>query len=237
MIGALSTKSSNEFQFDNSGGLMQCALPEYPSNKSYYIWYKDSIPEDIDTSIISEEHELLYQSVKLNEYKSKLNMYVSVYTVCLTVVILMLLFSPFFPAAFASFGKDTSPVITGNGKNPELHSDGISGAGMNSETSESITWSSLGFTDIKNNVIYVILPNGKYSIQESSWNTKEKAEYRINKINLLDIAYSDGNKVKAEIRKVDLHAGGLWYRTMIGEFATIKEAIETAVEIRAMENL
>ncbi len=211
--------------------------PINTANEGYYIWYKDSIAADIDTSIISDEHELLYQSVKLTEYRSKLKMYVSVYTACLTVVILFLLSTPFLPGALASIRNDESPIIINDGINAVTSTDQLPETQQNFETVESITWGSFGFTDIKNNVLYVLMPNGKYSIQESSWNIEEKAVNRIKKINSLEIKSPDGKKVKAMIEKVDLPAKGVWYRTRVGEFATIKEAIETAVTIRAEEKV
>jgi hypothetical protein len=231
----LNNKLAKEFLFDNSGDIIYSATPVNPEHKGFYIWYKDSVAADIDTSIISDEHELLYQSVKLTEYKSKLKMYVSVYSACLTVVILFLLSTPFLPDALASFRAGESPVIINNGINTITPTDQLSETEPEYDTYKGITWGSFGYTDIKNNVIYVLLPNGKYSIQESSWKTEEKAVTRVMKINSLDISYSDGTKVTAAIEKVDLFTKGVWYRTRVGEFATIKEAIETAVTIRAEE--
>ncbi len=209
----LNNKLAKEFLFDNSGDIIYSAKTNNPEHKGFYIWYKDSVAADIDTSIISDEHELLYQSVKLTEYKSKLKMYVSVYSACLTVVILFLLSTPFLPDALASFRGYKTPVPIKDEINSITQADETADALQNFETAESITYSTLGYTDINNNVIYVLLPNGKYSIQESSWNTEEKAVTRIMKINSLDISYPDGTKVTAAIEKVDLFTKGVWFRT------------------------
>lgn len=222
--------------FGDSKVVLDPDLPVYRAAKGTYIWYKDSIPDDENSRVLSDEYDVLYQSVKVTEYKSKLKMYVSVYSACLTVVILFLLSTPFLPEALASIRGYKSPVLINDGIRTVTPTEQLSDIEQNFETAVAITYGSLGYTDMNNNVIYVLLPNGNYSIQESSWNTEEKAENRINKINQLDISYPDGTKVTAAIEKVDLFSKGVWYRTRVGEFATIKEAIETAVEFRALEN-
>lgn len=222
------------------GELIDNAHPVYPAGKGYYIWYRDSVPDEIDTNIISEEYELLYQCVNLVEYKSRLNMYVSVYSACLTVIILILLSSPFLPDALATFTANRSEVTAVNNSisTAELNTAELNTSEVKKpagETPEGITKNSIGFTDLKNNVMYVMLPNGKYSIQESSWNNEEKASSRVKRLNSLGIKYTNGKIVKAVIEKADIPTKGVWYRTRVGEFVTINEAIETAAKIRTEE--
>lgn len=212
------------------GEFIDNAHPVYPAGKGFYIWYKDSVPDEIDTSIISDEYELLYQSVNLTEYKSKLNMYVSVYSACLTIVILILISSPFLPDALATFQANKSAIIV-----PSAPTNPVSETKRSTETVEGMLRNSIGFTDLKNNVMYVVLENGKYSIQESSWNSEEKANSRVSRLNSLGVKNPAGKVLKAVIEKADLSDKGVWFRTRLGEFSTIKEAIETAAQIRAEE--
>ncbi len=237
----LAERISAEFHEElHHGDVIDNAHPIYPAGKSYYIWYKDSIPDEIDTSIISEEYELLYQSVNLTEYKSKLNLYVSVYSACLTILILMLVTSPFLPDALATFQANRSEVHINSEMGPQVNTAEIltpkSETKPNTETVEGMTKNSIGFTDLKNSVMYVMLPNGKYTIQESSWNNEEKANTRVKKLNRLGLKYANGKVVKALVEKAEIPQKGVWYRMRVGEFATIKEAMETAAKIRTEEN-
>ncbi|MEO8514196.1 MAG: SPOR domain-containing protein [Ignavibacteria bacterium] len=217
------------------GELIDNAHPVYPAGKGFYIWYKDSVPDEIDTSIISDEYELLYQSVNLTAYKSKLNMYVSVYSACLTIVMLILISSPFLPDALATFQANKSAGINKNVVNNVTEINPVTETKRSVETVEGMPRNSIGFTDLKNNVMYVVLENGKYSIQESSWNNEEKANSRISRLNSLGVRNPAGKVLKAVIEKADLSDKGVWFRTRLGEFSTIKEAIETAAQIRAEE--
>src|SRR4030095_6925830 len=64
------------------------------ADSSYYIWYKDSVPNTEDTQTLSYEYELLYQATKEVEYKSKLRIYVSTFILFFSIVLLLLIFSP-----------------------------------------------------------------------------------------------------------------------------------------------
>jgi hypothetical protein len=239
--------------------------PVYPTERSYYIWYKESVPSVIDTGIISDEYELLYQSVKLNEYKSSLNMYVVSYSVCLAVIVCLLLLLPFLSKPLNNL-RDGGTTISQNqnlkmplGDNPYFNMNPFTDANTqqkpvtvekppvaenpvtqvtpNTETIDGMSRNSIGFMDSKNSVIYVPLPNGKYSIQESSWNNEQKALNRISTLNKLGIKNTNGVTVKAMFEKTDLVDKGVWYRTRVGEFNTIKEAKQTAEHIRSEEKL
>lgn len=76
-----------------------------------------------------------------------------------------------------------------------------------------------GWADDKYNVLYVKLDNGKYTIQESSWDSYEKAAKRKTEIDLLGIAGLSGT-----IAETDLGDKGKWYRVRFGEFSTLEEA-------------
>ena len=232
----LAVKVSAELHDElHHGELIDNAHPVYPAGKGYYIWYRDSVPDEIDTNIISEEYELLYQCVNLVEYKSRLNMYVSVYSACLTVLILILLTSPFLPDALATFTANRSELTAVNNNISTAEPNTVEVKKPAGETPEGMTKNSIGFTDLKNNVMYVMLPNGKYSIQESSWNNEVKASGRVKRLNSFGLKYTNGKLVKAVIEKADIPTKGVWYRTRVGEFATINGAIEIAVKIRTEE--
>lgn len=222
--------------FGKSEVVLDPDMPIYRANRGTYIWYKDSIPEDSDSRILSDEYDVLYQSVKRTEYKSQLKMYVSVYSACLTVIIFMMISFPFLPDVYASMQADESSAMLKEGIDPVSLINHPPEAKPYIEVVEGLSVNNLGFTDLKNNVIYVNMPNGMYTIQESSWNVEEKAVNRIMRINSLAITYSDGSKVETMIEKVDLPIKGIWYRMRIGEFASIKDAIVVAEQIRAEEN-
>lgn len=76
-----------------------------------------------------------------------------------------------------------------------------------------------GWQDDKYNVLYVQLRNGKYTIQESSWNSYEKAGKRVSEIELLGIP-----GLKGSIEEISLGEKGKWYRVRFGEFSTLEEA-------------
>lgn len=221
--------------FGKSKVVLDPDMPIYPASRGTYIWYKDSIPEDSDSRILSDEYDVLYQSVKRTEYKSQLKMYVSVYSVCLTVVIFMMISFPFLPDAYASMQADKSSAMLKEGIDPVSLLNHPPEAKPNIEVVEGLSMNNLGFTDLKNNVIYVNMPNGMYTIQESSWNVEEKAVNRIMRIKSLGITNSDGNKVAVSLESVEIPEKGNWHRVKIGEFASLNEAILAAEEIRAEE--
>lgn len=99
-------------------------------------------------------------------------------------------------------------------------------------TIEGLVKNSMGWTDEKLKVIYIKLENGKYTIQESAWDSDAKAQKRVNSINGLKISGLNGTYVKA-----DLGDKGIWYRTRFGEFTSIEEAREKAKELRSKEGL
>ncbi len=76
-----------------------------------------------------------------------------------------------------------------------------------------------GWEDDKYNVLYVQLRNGKYTIQESSWDSYEKAGKRVSEIELLGIP-----GLKGSIEEISLGEKGKWYRVRFGEFSTLEEA-------------
>lgn len=92
-----------------------------------------------------------------------------------------------------------------------------------------VTKSSMGWLDDYNKVIYIQLDNGKFTIQESAWDSDAKANKRISAVGGL-IPGLKGNVVK-----VDLGSKGTWFRARFGEFASIEEARKKAEELRTKE--
>ena len=90
----------------------------------------------------------------------------------------------------------------------------------------------MGWMDEKLKVIYIQLENGKFSIQESAWDSNTKASKRISTVESFGIKGLKGNVVKA-----DLGAKGTWFRVRFGEFSTLEEAHQKAVELRSKENI
>jgi len=297
-----------------------------PADNSYYIWYKDSIPNTEDTQTLSYEYELLYQATKEAEYKSKLRIYVSTFILFFSIVLLLLIFSPVLYKYFftpkevqkneqiqqetgsntdenstgtenqASVNKlqenndqnstnSTSPVTNNEQSNSqtqkqitqdqsnqqpkqEIKKEEPKQVQPNQDNSKSektketpkqetkkenkpfvntektgkdqkttpdnkipagVTKSALGWVDDANKVIYIQLENGKFTIQESSWDSKDKADKRIKTVAGI-IPGLHGNVVSA-----DLGAKGTWYRTRFGEFTTLGEAKAKAEQLRSKE--
>lgn len=100
------------------------------------------------------------------------------------------------------------------------------------EKNDGLSKNSLGWTDDKLKVIYVQLENGKYTIQESAWDSDAKANKRISAVESLGIPGIKGSMVKA-----DLGAKGIWYRVRFGEFSTLDEARKKAEELRKKEKV
>ncbi len=92
-----------------------------------------------------------------------------------------------------------------------------------------VTKSSMGWMDDYNKVIYIQLDNGKFTIQESAWDSDAKANKRLSSVG----SFIPG--LKGTIMKVDLGSKGTWYRTRFGEFTTIEEAKKTAEQLRTKE--
>jgi nucleoid DNA-binding protein len=99
-------------------------------------------------------------------------------------------------------------------------------------TIAGLSKNSLGWTDEKYKVIYIRLENGKYTIQESAWDSDQKANKRVSSVEAYKI-----EGLKGSILKVDLGDKGTWFRTRFGEFSTIEEARQKAEELRNKERL
>jgi nucleoid DNA-binding protein len=92
-----------------------------------------------------------------------------------------------------------------------------------------VTQNSVGWFDNNNKVIYVQLENGKFTIQESSWDSDTKANKRLSTVTSI-IPGLTGSIVKA-----DLGSKGTWYRARFGEFSSLEEAKAKAEELRTKE--
>ncbi len=259
---------------------------------SYYIWYKDSEPNAIDTQTMSYEYELLYQATKEAEYKSKLRIYVTTFILFFSIVLLLLIFSPVIYKYFFTPKDDqsneeympeeqgstepgsevtsvtppvqnTAPVqetnITQPSENPQKTAQ-QQPVEQNSTQPQSeqktspppvtevkkeppatqntapkisgIIKTGLGWIDEKNKVIYVQLESGKFTVQESAWDSEEKANKRINAVAAYNIPGMTGIVFRA-----DLGAKGVWFRARFGEFTTIEEAVQKAGELRNKEKM
>ncbi len=97
------------------------------------------------------------------------------------------------------------------------------------QTPQGVTKSSMGWIDDQNKVIYVQLENGKFTIQESAWDSDAKANKRISAVGGLVPG------LKGSVLKVDLGSKGTWYRARFGEFTTLEEAKKKAEELRSKE--
>lgn len=92
---------------------------------------------------------------------------------------------------------------------------------------EGVTRNALGWVDDKYKVMYIKLDNGKFTIQESSFDSDSKASKRISDVESFKIQGLKGTSVKT-----DLGTKGTWYRVRFGEFQTIEEARSKAQELR-----
>jgi len=101
-----------------------------------------------------------------------------------------------------------------------------------SEKLNGVTKNSLGWTDDINKVVYVQLENGKFTIQESAWDSDQKASKRINSVEGFNI-----NGIKGNVVKIDLGERGVWFRARFGEFTTLEEAQKKAGELRHKERI
>ncbi|MEO8513282.1 MAG: SPOR domain-containing protein [Ignavibacteria bacterium] len=99
----------------------------------------------------------------------------------------------------------------------------------NTQSVPGVTKSSMGWIDEGNKVIYIQLDNGKFTIQESAWDSDAKANKRLSSVG----AIVPG--LKGNVIKVDLGSKGTWYRARFGEFTTIEEAQKKAGELRSKE--
>jgi nucleoid DNA-binding protein len=252
-------------------------------DNSYYIWYKDSEPNAVDTQTMSYEYELLYQATKEAEYKSKLRIYVTTFILFFTIVLVLLIFSPviykyfFTPSEVqqneliqqndqstntdqpnnkadvnrldnATLQNNTDSAKQNNPPVSETNQQNTQGEQktgtppaadqkteqqkpaeqQNNTIPQGLVKNEAGWIDNKNHVVYVQLDNGKFAIQESSWDSNDKANSRISSVSRLNIAGMSGSVVK-----VDLGSKGVWYRTRFGEFSTLGEAKSKAEELRS----
>jgi hypothetical protein len=201
----------------------------------------------------------LYQATKEAEYKSKLKIYVTTFILFFSIVLMLLIFSPviykyFFTDSEDQVNTEAPPTEqTGSSttsKQPQGSNEQQPGneqqttqqntqTGQNTQNQqqttqnqniEGLTKVDIGWKDDKNRVVYVQLENGKYSIQESSWDSEEKASKRISNVGSYNISGLTGSFAKS-----DLGARGIWYRVRFGEFSTIDEARQKAVELRKKE--
>ena len=90
----------------------------------------------------------------------------------------------------------------------------------------------MGWMDDKYKVIYIKLDNGKFTIQESAWDSDTKAGKRISTVS----AYNIGG-LKGSVLKVDLGEKGTWFRARFGEFTSLEEARQKAEELRNKERM
>lgn len=97
---------------------------------------------------------------------------------------------------------------------------------------EGVTKNSMGWMDDKYKVIYIKLDNGKFTIQESAWDSDTKAGKRISTVS----AYNIGG-LKGSVLKVDLGEKGTWFRARFGEFTSLEEARQKAEELRNKERM
>lgn len=106
-------------------------------------------------------------------------------------------------------------------------------AGQNNELKlDGVVKNTMGYSDEKFKVIYVKLDNGKFTIQESAWDSDAKASKRISTVDGFKI-----NGMKGSVLKVDLGEKGVWFRARFGEFSTIEEARVKAEELRNKERI
>jgi nucleoid DNA-binding protein len=96
---------------------------------------------------------------------------------------------------------------------------------------DGVTKNAMGWMDDKNRVIYVQLENGKFTIQESAWDSDAKANKR------LSVVGGIVPGLKGNVVKVDLGTKGTWFRARFGEFATLEEAKAKAEELRNKEKM
>ncbi len=97
-------------------------------------------------------------------------------------------------------------------------------------TIAGVTKSGNLWKDDANGVVYLQLENGKFTIQESAWDSDAKASNR------LSIVEKKVPGLKGSVVKVDLGSKGIWYRAMFGEFTTLQEAKSKADELKSVKN-
>lgn len=217
---------------------------DFDKENSFYVWYKDTDSDPNVTQDMNKEYELIYQAAKEAEQKSKLKIFAVSFVVFFSAVLLLLIFSPLLYRQL--FMTDPMPIVespktetTNNEQNNNPNSVKKDSAQTpitenksstqpvtekgNSTQSTNIT----SIPDEKFNVIYIKLENGAYTIQESSWDTRDKASSRISKIESLGIS-----GLKGSISETKLGENKTWYRVRLGEFPSLEEAQQKTAELK-----
>ncbi len=211
---------------------------------SFYIWYKESDSDPGVTQNMNKEYELIYQAAKEAEHKSKLKIFAVSFVVFFSVVLLLLIFSPLLYRQI--FMTNPIPIVespqtettnTEQNNNPSTVKQNPAQTSVteNNSSTQSVTENGTSIQssniasipDEKYNVIYVKLENGTYTIQESSWDTRDKASSRISKIESLGISGLTGN-----ISEIKLGDNKTWYRVRLGEFPSLEEAQQKTAELK-----
>ncbi len=107
------------------------------------------------------------------------------------------------------------PMIENEKTLPEKKEESV----ITQQEPQDLRKTSNGWADNKYNVLYFQLENGRFTIQESSWDSYEKAGKRKTELESLGIS-----GLKGSIEESDLGTKGKWYRVRIGEFTTLDEA-------------
>lgn len=130
-------------------------------------------------------------------------------------------------------GKTDSAGQNQSGQQPKQeqlkHEEQKNQQPVEQSTVAGVSKNSAGWKDDVTGIIYIQLENGKFAFQESSWDSDAKANQRLNKVGSIITG------LKGSVVKIDLGAIGIWYRTLVGEFATLKEAKDKADELRSKE--
>jgi cell division protein FtsN len=201
---------------------------------SFYIWYKESDSDPNVTQNMNKEYELIYQAAKEAEHKSKLKIFAVSFVVFFSLVLLLLIFSPLIYRQI--FMTDGIPQVESSKTetiNPEQN---VNSNTLNQNTTQTPSVENnspkqspnmTSVPDEKYNVIYVKLENGAYTIQESSWDTRDKAAGRISKIESLGIS-----GLKGTISEIKLGENKTWYRVRLGSFTSLEEAQHKTEELK-----
>ncbi len=207
------------------------APDEESKQNSFYIWYKESDSDPNVTQNMNKEYELIYQAAKESELKSKLRVFTISFVVFFSVVLLLLIFSPLlyrqiFKTDAVLQTESTQKETISPEQNNTLNQNPVQTAAVENNSPKqppNIT----SVADEKYNVIYIKLENGNYTIQESSWDSRDKANSRISKIESLGISGLTGN-----ISEIKLDDNKTWYRVRLGSFPSLEEAQQKAAELK-----
>jgi hypothetical protein len=200
---------------------------------SFYIWYKESDSDPNETQNMNKEYELIYQAAKEAELKSKLRVFTVSFVIFFSLVLLLLIFSPLLYREF--FMTDEIPQIESSQTETIKPRQNINSNGLNQNptqtpavenNSPNQTPSVTSIADEKYNVIYIKLENGTFTIQESSWDSRDKASSRISKIESLGISGLNGN-----ISEIMLGDNKTWFRVRLGSFPSLEEAQQKTGEL------